>query len=117
MSDMTLPFAKKKLIEIKGRRMAYIDEGEGAPILFQHGNPSSSYLWRNVMPACKGLGRLIACDLIVMDVEKGKFREFCKKSPNQKEFTVRGIHYLQEDSGPEIGAAVAEFVRGLRKKT
>ena len=46
--------------------MAYIDEGDGAPIVFQHGNPTSSYLWRNVMPACNGLGRLIACDLIGM---------------------------------------------------
>ena len=59
-------FAEKKFIEIKGRRMAYIDEGDGAPIVFQHGNPTSSYLWRKVMPACKGLGRLIACDLIGM---------------------------------------------------
>ncbi len=64
-------FADKKFIEIKGRRMAYLDEGEGAPIVFQHGNPTSSYLWRNVMPACVGLGRLIACDLIGMgDSEK-----------------------------------------------
>jgi haloalkane dehalogenase len=61
-----LPFAEKKFIEIRGRRMAYIDEGDGAPIVFQHGNPTSSYLWRNVMPACRGLGRLIACDLIGM---------------------------------------------------
>ena len=59
-------FAKKKFIEINGRKMAYIDEGEGAPIVFQHGNPSSSYLWRKIMPACVGLGRLIACDLIGM---------------------------------------------------
>ena len=59
-------FAKKKFIEIKGLKMAYIDEGEGAPIVFQHGNPTSSYLWRKVMPACVGLGRLIACDLIGM---------------------------------------------------
>ncbi len=66
MPDTTLPFAEKKFVEIKGRRMAYIDEGEGAPIVFQHGNPTSSYLWRNVMPACRGLGRLIACDLIGM---------------------------------------------------
>jgi haloalkane dehalogenase len=51
-----------------------------------------------------------------MDVENGKFRALCKKWPNQKEVKVKGIHYLQEDSGPEIGAAVAEFVRGLRKK-
>lgn len=60
------PFAAKKFIEIKGRRMAYIDEGSGDPIVFQHGNPTSSYLWRNVMPHCRGLGRLIACDLIGM---------------------------------------------------
>ena len=66
MSNPSLPFAEKKFIEIKGHRMAYIDEGEGAPIVFQHGNPTSSYLWRNVMPACRGLGRLIACDLIGM---------------------------------------------------
>ena len=59
-------FAEKKYIEIKGRKMAYIDEGEGAPIVFQHGNPTSSYLWRKVMPECVGLGRLIACDLIGM---------------------------------------------------
>jgi haloalkane dehalogenase len=66
MSDSSSPFAEKKFIEIKGHRMAYIDEGEGAPIVFQHGNPTSSYLWRNVMPASRGLGRLIACDLIGM---------------------------------------------------
>ncbi|MGN6416168.1 MAG: haloalkane dehalogenase [Pseudobacter sp.] len=65
------PFADKKYITIKGRRMAYIDEGEGDPIVFQHGNPTSSYLWRNIMPYCRGLGRLIACDLIGMgDSEK-----------------------------------------------
>ena len=64
MSNVIFP--AKNFIEIKGRRMAYIDEGEGAPIVFQHGNPTSSDLWRKVMPACAGLGRLIACDLIGM---------------------------------------------------
>ena len=66
MSDSSKPFAPKKFLEVKGRRMAFLDEGQGAPIIFQHGNPTSSYLWRNVMPACQGLGRLIACDLIGM---------------------------------------------------
>src|SRR5437763_13575001 len=71
MSDSAQPFAAKKFLEIKGRRMAYIDEGEGAPIGFAHGNPTSSYLWRNVMPACRGLGRLLACHLIGLgDSEK-----------------------------------------------
>jgi haloalkane dehalogenase len=60
------PFAAKKFADIKGRRMAYIDEGSGPAIVFQHGNPTSSYLWRNVMPHCAGLGRLVACDLIGM---------------------------------------------------
>jgi haloalkane dehalogenase len=65
------PFAQKKYLDVNGRRMAYIDEGEGDAIVFQHGNPSSSYLWRNVMPHLKGQGRLIACDLIGMgDSEK-----------------------------------------------
>ena len=51
--------------------MSYIDEGEGDTIIFQHGNPTSSYLWRNVMPHLEGQGRLIACDLIGMgDSEK-----------------------------------------------
>ncbi|HMK78012.1 MAG TPA: haloalkane dehalogenase [Xanthobacteraceae bacterium] len=60
------PFAEKKFATIKGRRMAYLDVGAGDAIVFQHGNPTSSYLWRNIMPHCVGLGRLIACDLIGM---------------------------------------------------
>src|SRR5882724_4699297 len=71
MTDSAQPCAAKKFLEIEGRRMAYIDEGEGAAIVFAHGNPTSSYLWRNVMSACRGLGRLIACDMIGMgDSEK-----------------------------------------------
>ena len=60
------PRYERKLITIKGRQMAYVDEGQGDAIVFQHGNPTSSYLWRNIMPHCEGLGRLIACDLIGM---------------------------------------------------
>jgi len=62
----TSPFAALKHRAIAGKTMAYIDEGEGDAIVFQHGNPTSSYLWRNVMPHLAGLGRLIACDLIGM---------------------------------------------------
>ena len=46
--------------------MARMESGSGDAIVFQHGNPTSSYLWRKVMPHCEGLGRLIACDLIGM---------------------------------------------------
>jgi haloalkane dehalogenase len=59
-------FANKKFATVKGKHMAYVEAGEGAAIVFQHGNPTSSYLWCNVMPHCAGLGRLVACDLIGM---------------------------------------------------
>jgi haloalkane dehalogenase len=62
----TKPYGRTQFKEINGKRMAYIDEGEGEAIVFQHGNPTSSYLWRNVMPHVEGLGRLVACDLIGM---------------------------------------------------
>ncbi|MFD4592752.1 haloalkane dehalogenase [Streptomyces rubiginosohelvolus] len=60
------PYAAKKFTDINGTRMAYMDEGAGASVVFQHGNPTSSYLWRNVMPHLEGQGRLIACDLVGM---------------------------------------------------
>jgi haloalkane dehalogenase len=60
------PYRQLQHKEINGKRMAYIDEGQGDAIVFQHGNPTSSYLWRNVMPHVEGLGRLVACDLIGM---------------------------------------------------
>ena len=56
----------KRFIEVDGRRMAYVEMGEGSPIVFQHGNPTSSYLWRNVMPMLAHRGRCIALDLIGM---------------------------------------------------
>lgn len=60
------PRYKKKHLEIHGKQMAYIDEGQGDPFVFLHGNPTSSYLWRNVMPHLEGMGRVIAPDLIGM---------------------------------------------------
>ena len=57
---------KKKTIEVENKSMAYVEEGSGDPIVFLHGNPTSSYLWRNVMPHLLGRGRLIAPDLIGM---------------------------------------------------
>jgi len=62
---------KKRYQTVLGRRMAYIEAGKGDPIVFLHGNPTSSYLWRNIMPYLEGHGRVIAPDLIGMgDSEK-----------------------------------------------
>jgi haloalkane dehalogenase len=60
------PRYPRAFAEVCGDRMAYVDVGDGDPIVFLHGNPTSSYLWRNVMPYLEGLGRLIAPDLIGM---------------------------------------------------
>ena len=56
----------KKHLTVMGKSMAYCEMGEGEPILFLHGNPTSSYLWRNVMPFAADLGRCLAPDLIGM---------------------------------------------------
>jgi haloalkane dehalogenase len=60
------PYGELKYLDVKGSRMAYVDEGEGDAIVFAHGNPTSSYLWRNVMPHLEGLDRLVAADMIGM---------------------------------------------------
>ena len=65
---MTIP---KKHIDVLGSRMAYVDEGEGRTILFLHGNPTSSFLWRDVIAELRDRARCIAPDLIGMgDSEK-----------------------------------------------
>jgi haloalkane dehalogenase len=56
----------KSTVEVLGSRMAYVEEGTGDPIVFLHGNPTSSYLWRNVMPHLSDLGRCVVPDLIGM---------------------------------------------------
>ncbi len=60
------PYGQLHFREVRGNRMAYVDEGDGDAIVFAHGNPTSSYLWRNVMPHLEGLGRLVAADMIGM---------------------------------------------------
>ena len=56
----------KSFVEVKGKRMAYVEMGEGDPVVFLHGNPTSSYLWRNIMPHVAGQARCLAPDLIGM---------------------------------------------------
>lgn len=65
MINEVFPYEKKR-IQVLGLEMAYVDEGSGDPIVFLHGNPASSYLWRNIIPYARKLGRCIAPDLIGM---------------------------------------------------
>ena len=56
----------RRRVGVLDTEMAYVDAGEGDPIVFLHGNPTSSYLWRNVIPHVEGLGRCLAPDLVGM---------------------------------------------------
>ena len=63
---MIITKPEKKFITVHNKKMAYLEMGQGHPIVFQHGNPTSSYLWRNIMPHLAQYGRCIAIDLIGM---------------------------------------------------
>jgi haloalkane dehalogenase len=65
MISARFPYQKKQK-SVLGLEMAYVDEGQGDPIVFLHGNPTSSYVWRNILPYVQGFGRVIAPDLIGM---------------------------------------------------
>jgi len=54
----------RKSVTVGDAEMAYIDIGEGDPIVFMHGNPTCSFLWRNVIPHVEGMGRIVAPDFI-----------------------------------------------------
>ena len=66
MTEISTAELPKKYATVLGKRMAYAEMGEGDPIVFLHGNPTSSYLWRNIMPHVANLGRCLAPDLIGM---------------------------------------------------
>lgn len=65
MTDISpkMPY-EKQFVEVLGQKMAYVEHGDGDPIVFLHGNATSSYMWRNIMPHLEGQGRLIALDNI-----------------------------------------------------
>jgi haloalkane dehalogenase len=69
MSDKTISpddRYERKRVKVLDSEMAYVEVGEGDAIVFLHGNPTSSYLWRNVIPHLEGMGRSLAPDLIGM---------------------------------------------------
>jgi len=63
MLPETMPY-EKKFATVMGKQIAYVEEGSGNPIVLLHGNPTSSFLWRNVVPELVGSGRVIVPDLI-----------------------------------------------------
>src|SRR5215468_8420629 len=78
------PYQKKRR-QILGREMAYVEVGQGDPIVLLHGNPTSSYLWRNLIPHLQPLGPNIPPDLIGMG---GSY-----KPPNRRPGSDRFIEH------------------------
>jgi haloalkane dehalogenase len=121
------PFPRQR-VTVRGTEMAYVDVGEGDPIVFLHGNPTSSYLWRNVIPHVQHLGRCIAPDLVGMG-ESGKLPHpgrgtysFATHAAHLADFleavgVERRVTFVLHDWGSALGFDWAhhhpEVVRGL----
>jgi pimeloyl-ACP methyl ester carboxylesterase len=88
MISAAFPYQKQRR-RVLGREMAYVEVGQGDPIVLLHGNPTSSYLWRNVLPHLQPLGRCIAPDLIGM----GDSDKLCDGGPGSYRF-VEHRRYL-----------------------
>lgn len=96
MISATFPY-QKKYQQVLGLEMAYVDEGQGDPIVFLHGNPNSSYSWRNIIPYVQQFGRVIAPDLIGM----GDSQKLPDSGPNSYTFVEhrRYVDALLEQLG------------------
>jgi haloalkane dehalogenase len=95
------PFPRSR-IRVKDAAMAYVDTGEGAPILFLHGNPTSSYLWRNVIPHVRRLGRCLAPDLIGM----GESAKLPDPGPGTYSFATHAAYLAEFLEAVELGGPV-----------
>ncbi|MFM9035349.1 MAG: hypothetical protein ACKOQ4_13890 [Mycobacterium sp.] len=92
--------ASKRRTEVLALTVAYYEVGQGDPIVFPHGNPTSSIVSHDVIPHVAHLGRCITPDLI--------------GEPGSMLITIRGIHVAQEDSADDIGTALARWIPHAR---
>ncbi len=79
------PYTRQR-VSVLDSEMAYVETGKGSPVVFLHGNPTSSYLWRNIIPHVEGLARCLTPDLIGMG-DSGK-------APNGSYRFVDHVRYL-----------------------
>ena len=102
------PF-ESKYLDVLGSKIHYIEEGEGDPILFLHGNPTCNYLWRNIIPHVSGQGRCIAPDLIGMgksdkpDIDYGFEDSYSYLEGFINEMGLKNITLVVHDWGSGLG--------------
>ena len=110
------PF-ESKYLEVLGSKMHYIEEGEGDPILFLHGNPTSNYLWRNIIPYLSKQGRCIAPDLIGMgksdkpDLKYGFEDSYRYLEEFIKKMDLKNVTLVLHDWGSGLGFNYANLHR------
>ena len=114
---------ESKYADVLGSRMHYVESGEGDPILFVHGNPTSSYLWRNVIPHVSTQGRAIAVDLIGMgrsdkpDIDYRFFDHLKYLEAFIDELGLENVTLVLHDWGGGLGTSYArrhpDNVRGI----
>jgi len=108
---------RSKYLEVLGSKMHYIEEGEGEPILFLHGNPTSNYLWRNILPYLKDQGRCIAPDLMGMgksdqpDIEYGFADGYRYLEAFIEKLNLKNITLVLHDWGSGLGFHYANLHR------
>ena len=115
----------RRRIEVLDTEMAYVDAGAGAPVVFLHGNPTSSYLWRNVIPIVAPHGRCLAPDLVGMG-DSGKAPAGSYRFADHARYLdawfealglMRGVTLVLHDWGSALGFHWAhrhpDRVRGL----
>jgi haloalkane dehalogenase len=120
---------ESRFVEVEGSKLHYVDEGVGDPVLFLHGNPTSSYLWRNIIPHVATESRAIALDLIGMgksakpDIEyrffdHAKYVEGFIAKLGLKKITLvvhdwgsgLGLHYASRHEADVKGVAMMEAI-------
>jgi haloalkane dehalogenase len=73
----------RKMVSILDTDISYVDIGDGDPIVFLHGNPTWSYLWRNIVPYAEDYGRCLAPDLVGMGAVR-KIADQCLPLPRPR---------------------------------
>lgn len=110
------PF-ESKYLDIKGSKIHYIDEGQGDPILFLHGNPASAYIWRNIIPYVTEDARAIAVDLIGFgksdkpDINYGFNDAYAYLEAFIKKLGLKNITLVVQDWGSGLGFHYANIHR------
>lgn len=119
-------------VDVRGSRMHYVEQGTGDPLLFLHGNPTSSYLWRNIIPYASPHGRAIAVDLIGMGLsakpdldyrffDHAEYLDGFIEALGLRDLTLvlhdwgsvfvgKGRRYIQEDQPEAIGEALSDWL-------